>query len=101
MVEVNFVNPYSPAQGGWSYGFIFATGGGDVVHSIVVRGIGAWEHRLRMAGAAGEVLMTRPSPNIVNSFPGSNRLRVVNIEEAAWLFINGAFEAPLPRRTPW
>ena len=95
MVEVNFVNPYPWTQGGWSYGFIFATSDGDVVHSIVVPGIGLWEHRLKTGGAAGKVLLSRPSPNIVTSFPGRNRLRVVNIGEEAWLFINGAFEAKL------
>jgi hypothetical protein len=92
MVEATFHNPYPTSDGSWNYGFLLRNVKTNVYHWIHMTE-SSWVHKSRFAEDRGtlEVWNTR-SADIDKTTGGKNTLRLVIIEDAVWVFINGKFQ---------
>ena len=99
--EAEFFNPYSTSGNSWDYGFIFrrSPDGFDI---LIVYSSGRWEHRLRSGvGDQGDetigsgYLSTYGSGAFDTSTRGSNRLKLVVVEDKGWLFVNSRYVGTL------
>jgi len=94
VVEATFVPPHYDTRP-WSSGFIFRRQGSREEHIIAISNNGYWDHRLREGTAASEDVAFGYSPHISTSQGSINHVRVIALEDAGWLFINGNYIAEL------
>ncbi len=92
-LEVTFTNPELASGQGWDYGIYFRRYATNAFHSFVVHSTGKWFHHQRNETFTNDREIATgvvASGTGFNTRPGEiNTLRVIVIEAAAFLFING------------
>ena len=95
IVEAQFTNPFSFLFGRWTYGFLFRATDAETFHAVIVNQMGRWGHFLRLGSPDETVSLADGFAPAFNFDDGDrNRLRLITIGDAGWLFIN---EVPLAK----
>ena len=96
VVEATFFNPYSITEGNWTYGLLLHSAKSTRYQEINIRSNRSWSHRYRLGSETQTVdLRNEVSSSIDIAEDGKNHIRLVVVEDEAWLYINGAFEGNL------
>ena len=92
IIEATFVNPYSSDQGDWSSGFLFRSGVFDEFHLLALHSRGSWYHNLRTGDVESEQDLNQAHSNYITTGEGeNNHVRIILLDDAGWLFINGTY----------
>ncbi len=95
VLDVQLFNPADPAVHPWDYGVEFRRPSKDKYLTLLLRSDKTWVLFHPERTTADSTILTRVSSGTVapmdNSTTGSNKIRLVAYENAAFLYINGVF----------
>ena len=94
VVEATFINPYPITEGNWTYGLLLHSATSTRYQEINIRSNRSWSHRYRL-GSETLDLRNEVSSSINIAEYGKNHIRLMVVEDEAWLYINEAFEGNL------
>ncbi|MCH8223840.1 MAG: hypothetical protein IH868_10565 [Chloroflexi bacterium] len=90
IAEAQFFNPYAITLGSWSYGFFIRSLDGGIFDAILIGSDSMWRHYRRFGSADTDILIASGDVSGIDTrAAGSNTIRVISIDDDAWLHING------------
>ena len=96
VAEATFTAPHSSSEGSWSSGFLVRRTGQNIGHVVIIHSSGRWRHYLRTGDPDDDqVIRQGQSSAIRTNGIATNHIRVVALDDAGWLFINGNYESDL------
>ena len=95
MVEARFTNPNPGSGGSWNYGLIFRNPAFNEFHAVVLFSDGRWLHQIRAGTLESSATVAQGQGSFGTEVGDTNLVRLIAIDDAGWLFVNGQLTATL------
>lgn len=95
IVEVQFINPYSPAEGSWDYGLVFRHEGENRHFRLLFLSDGSYVLLNHVGSNEGQIIQQGILARLELAGGGMNKIRLVCQDEKGWLYLNDVFVADL------
>ena len=92
LVEATFHNPHSEPSGYWSHGFLLKDGGTNKEYWVGFKSTGDWRYFHRLGSSEQRGQKVQHSADIDTAPGASNLLQVVQVDDSAWVYINGVYQ---------
>ena len=96
VAEATFTAPHSSSEASWSSGFLVRRTGPNMGHVVVIYSSGTWFHYLRTGNPDDDQVIRRGQSSAIRTNGiTTNHIRVIALNSAGWLFVNGSYISDL------